>query len=417
MIGKENSKLWTKDFTIITIGSAISMCGNTMAGFAMSLLVLDYTNSSFLYAIYLMMWSLPQLVTPILSGAFLDRFSRKKMIYTLDFAAATMYLLVGFIMKSGWFSFPIFALIVFLDGAIQSFYQVAYDSFYPMLISEGNYSKAYSIASVLESATMIMVPIATALYNLVGIVPLLFMNAFSFFLAACFETRITAEEAYIDLQKSHATEEGHYGKQMLLDIKEGFQYLWSEKGLLYITLFVMMMSFSYGTLEVLLLPYFKSTYSNGEYLFILVYGCSVVSRMVGGGIHYKKTLPIDKKYNIALILYIAIAVMDGTYLYFPIVVMMIANFLDGIFGITTYTIRISATQGYVPDEKKGRYNGAVIVLNTMGSLLGEGISGFLGELVPTRPLITCIMAFYALSAVWLIGCHKKEVMPLYNCQN
>ena len=39
----------------------------------------------------------------------------------------------------------------FIIGTINSVYMVAYESFYPMLITEGNYSKAYSIASVLET--------------------------------------------------------------------------------------------------------------------------------------------------------------------------------------------------------------------------------------------------------------------------
>ena len=42
---KQNLPLWTRDFTIITIGSVISMFGNALAGFAISLFVLDYTYS------------------------------------------------------------------------------------------------------------------------------------------------------------------------------------------------------------------------------------------------------------------------------------------------------------------------------------------------------------------------------------
>ena len=33
--------LWTRDFTIITLGSVVSMLGNALSGFAMSLMVLD----------------------------------------------------------------------------------------------------------------------------------------------------------------------------------------------------------------------------------------------------------------------------------------------------------------------------------------------------------------------------------------
>ena len=143
------AKLWTRDFTIITLGSVISMLGNSMSGFALSLLVLDYTGSSLLYAIYVATFTLPQVVMPIFSGAILDRFSRKKTIYTLDFISSGVYAVAALILGRGWFSFPMLAVFCFIIGSINSIYFVAYDSFYPLLISEGNYSKAYSIASVL----------------------------------------------------------------------------------------------------------------------------------------------------------------------------------------------------------------------------------------------------------------------------
>ena len=51
------------------------------------------------------------------------------------------------------------------------------------------------------------------------------------------------------------------------------------------------------------------------------------------------------------------------------------GFLIGILGVTSYTIRSSATQSYVPHERKGRFNGAFIMLTTAGSLLGELLAG------------------------------------------
>ena len=60
--------LWTRDFTIITLGSIVSMLGNAMSGFALSLLVLDYTDSPLLYAIYIATFTAPQIVAPILTA-------------------------------------------------------------------------------------------------------------------------------------------------------------------------------------------------------------------------------------------------------------------------------------------------------------------------------------------------------------
>ncbi len=45
---KGKQRLWTRDFTIITLGTVVSMLGNAVSGFAISLLVLDYTGSVFL---------------------------------------------------------------------------------------------------------------------------------------------------------------------------------------------------------------------------------------------------------------------------------------------------------------------------------------------------------------------------------
>ena len=116
---KVKNPLWTRDFTIITIGSVVSMLGNSMAGFAMSLMVLDFTGSTMLYAIYLMTYTVPQLVVPIFSGAILDRFSRKRMIYTLDYMMGGLYLLMALLLSSGWFSFPIFALFSLTVGSVK----------------------------------------------------------------------------------------------------------------------------------------------------------------------------------------------------------------------------------------------------------------------------------------------------------
>ena len=185
--------LWTRDFTIITLGSVVSMLGNAMSGFALSLLVLDYTESSLLYAIYIATFTAPQIIAPIFSGAILDRFSRKRTIYTLDFISAGIYAMAAFILSRGWFSFPVLAVWCFIIGTINSVYMVAYESFYPMLITEGNYSKAYSIASVLETLSAVMIPISTYVYNKVGIAPLLGINAVCFLTAAIAETQIRAE--------------------------------------------------------------------------------------------------------------------------------------------------------------------------------------------------------------------------------
>ena len=407
--------LWTRDFTIITMGSVVSMLGNSMAGFALSLMVLDYTGSTMLYAIYLMTYTVPQLIVPIISGAILDRFSRKKMIYTLDFMMGGLYLLLGILLSHGWFNFPLFALFSLTVGSVNSIYMVAYDSFYPLLISEGNYSKAYSIASVLETFAIFMVPVATFFYKLFGMGPLLMINAVCFLVAATLETRIRAEEKYIEKQKkSIEGEDLSKVSRVLVDIKEGFRYLFSEKGLMAIAIYFLFSSMAGGASNVICLPYFKGNFENGEYLFMLVFGMSFVGRALGGAFHYKKKLDAGNKFYIALFVYIMIGIFEGLYLYTPLRVAMILSFFVGVGGVTSYTIRISSTQSYVPDENKGRFNGAFQVLSTSGSLIAELLAGSLTLVMDQRAVLLLFELASVVAAILIIGGNREHVKKIYN---
>ena len=73
---RPGGSLWTYDFTVITLGSVVSMVGGTLSGFAMSIMVLDYTGSTFLYALFSVGYQIPLLVCPLLAGPYLDRMSR-----------------------------------------------------------------------------------------------------------------------------------------------------------------------------------------------------------------------------------------------------------------------------------------------------------------------------------------------------
>lgn len=408
----KKNPLWTRDFTIITLGSVVSMIGNSLSGFAMSLMVLDYTSSALFYAIYVMAFTFPQIIVPIFSGAILDRFSRRKTIYTLDYISSVFYLSVGILLHNGWFNYPVFAVMVFLLGCIQSMYQVAYQSFYPMLISEGNFSKAYSVASMLESVTVFIVPISTLVYNAVGIGPLMIANAVCFFIAATVETQIKAKENYVEERKLDKKE--NKVKMMLSDTKVGFMYLWSEKGLFYIALFFLFSSFGGGVSNVSLLPYMKEAMPNGEYYYLIIGGMMMLGRVTTSSWHYRHKLPIDKKFIIAFSVYILLSIIEGTLLFYPLVIMFILSFCSGCLGVTSYTIRISATQSYVPDEKKGRFNGAFNMLSVLGALIGEGVAGVLSVFMDIRFVMLTTQLVVLCAALLLVGGQRKHVAHIYN---
>ena len=156
--------LWTYDFTVITIGSFVSLVGNVLSNFALSLVVLDYTGSTFLYMLFQVSFQLPIMVCPVLAGPYLDRVSRKKVICALDFLSAGIFFLLFLLLRGGWFSYSGLLAVSFLTGIIDGTYVVAFDSFYPNLTTEGNFQNGYSVYGLLVDLSELASPLAALLY-------------------------------------------------------------------------------------------------------------------------------------------------------------------------------------------------------------------------------------------------------------
>lgn len=402
--------LWTRDFTILTVGSVVSLLGNTMSGFAMNLLVLDLTGSTLLFALYNILFMLPNTLAPLLAGPLLDRYSRRKTIYTLDFLTAGLFLVMALVLSAGPPRFAVLAAANLALGAIGGVYTVAYDSFYPLLIHEGNFQRAYSVSATLENLAFVMVPVATLIYKAFGIVPLFAANSVTYLLAAVMETRIRTEEEY-----THRERQAEKGlRAYAADFREGMLYLWGEKGLLAIAVYFFFSFLNSGMSGVVTLPYFRGAFENGEYVYMLTWGASVAARFLGGGFHYFAKLPARRKFGIAFAVYLTISALEGSYLFFRPGVMAVMMFFVGLLGVTSYNIRISTTQSYVPDEKKGRFNGAFNTLSTVGILLGQAIGGALSTVTGERAIVVMANVLSLAAALVFIGGGKKHVEKIYN---
>lgn len=405
----EAPRLWTKNFTLVTIGSAISILGNAVSEFAISLLVLDRTEDIFLYALFLAAITLPKAILPLIAGPYLDKFSRRKSVYILDFISAGIFLLMFLITQSGYFNYTLYLVLAILIGCVDSVYIVAYDSFFPMLVSEGKFSKAYSVSSLLYPLAVVMTPVAALIYKYFGLPPLFLFNAFSFVFAAICEIRIKIDE-------SHVKKDGEPFSFSVFknEFKEGYKYIKSEKGLLIITIYFSINTLAAFGINTLWIPYFKSVPLLGVMAYSYVAAINVIGRLIGGGIQYKLRYPAKKKFAIALIVYIAVSVIDAAALYTPYAIMLGLFFLDGLLSATSYNIRLSTTQSYVPEEYRGRFNGCFQMFCNSGIIIGIILAGALAEFFPIRPIIVGMMSFSIIATFAIIYRGRRHVKPIYN---
>lgn len=414
----KSNKLWTWDFTVITLGSVVSMLGGVLSSYAISIMVLDYTGSTFLYALFNVAYQLPSLVVPLLAGPYLDRVSRKKAIYCLDFLTAGLYFIFYLLLCRGWFNYPVMLVGCMLSGIIGSVYSVAYESLYPNLITEGNYSRAYSISSLLSDLTGLAYPLGAVLYDTVGTKPLFLTAAVGFFIAACFETQVGYQETH--MAEAVPATQGPL-RQFRQDLAEGLEYLRMEKGLLIITAYFAVSSLVGGGCGSLYLPFFRS---HGELytfwpvaattLFTIVSNFESLGRFAGGLLNYRGKLPAQKKFAVALVIYTLISLFEGTVLWLPIPLMALAFFINGSLGVTSYNIRIAATQSYVPDGKRARFNGVFQMVTAVGGIVGTLALGGLAEILPIRLIMGVCTVMNLLAVYFLMYCGRNHVAAIYN---
>lgn len=406
---QENKRLWNKNFSIVTIGSVISMLGNAVSGFAIGLLILDYTNSVFLYSLTMVLYSLPRIIMPSISGPLLDKFSRKKTMYTLDFISAIMFAAITLMAFVNMFNYAVVLVLCVVIGSIDSIYTIAFQSLYPLLISKENFRKAYSIEGMIGTVAAFSIPVATFVYESVGTTPLFAFNALTFLVAAIFETMIKVNETQINPMSSR-----YNLKSYRQDFKEGIQYLKDHRGLLYITLFYIIVSFSGNLGGTLMLPYFKNTPHLGITKYMYVGAAAIIGRLVGGSLHYNTKISSSKKYSVVVIAFLAMAVFEGTYMFMSLPIMIAFMFGAGILSITTYNIRMSSTQNYVPNEIRARFNGTFQTLTVLGGSLGGLIGGALAEFfqIPYIVAGAFVLVFVAVFAILVRG--GKSIKKIYN---
>lgn len=127
-----------------------------------------------------------------------------------------------------------------------------------------------------------------------------------------------------------------------------------------------------------MLPYFKANF-NREYVYIFAGSEIFLERTIGSAIHYKFKYPTNKKFAISLTVYILLSFIDASLLFLPTILIFVSSFIEGLMGVISFNIRIFATQSYVHDNKKGRFNGIFQKHTITGMLLRQFISGILSQ--------------------------------------
>ena len=83
-----NKTLFSRDFTLMLLGQIVSLLGNALLRFALSLYVLDLTGSAAVFGGVLAAAMVPTILLSPVGGVLADRVPRQRIMYVLDFLTA-----------------------------------------------------------------------------------------------------------------------------------------------------------------------------------------------------------------------------------------------------------------------------------------------------------------------------------------
>lgn len=400
--------LWSKNFTIITLGTIISSIGGVAMSFALGYVVFDTTGSTLLSACMAALNMVPRAILPILISPYLDRVAKKPILVSLDFLLGAFYLFWGVALRSVSLTYSGYLLFSFFVSCVGSVYQLTFTSLYPKLVPEGFAQKGYTISGMIYPTVMVvMTPLTSILYLKTGLWFLCMIEGILLMGAALLETQIKIEEK-VNFHSRFSFND--YWN----DMKEAIDYFRKEKGLLRIYAYMPLTQGIGEGCSNLIRAWFVTTPSLGLTLYALLTTIQFIGRTIGGVVHYIIQIPEEKRFSVAYFVYQTYNAMDALLLWLGYPLMMLNQGVCGFLGINSATLRESSVQNYIPDAIRTKIN----ALFTMAYAILPGIitliMGACGEIMDYRVCVSLFSLLSALACYWIIYRGKKEISKIYN---
>lgn len=216
-----------KNFIIIVLGQIISLFGNSIQRFSMSLYLLQFTGSTATFANILAISTIPYIIFAPIAGKLSDSVSKKKIMVYLDFFCAILIGGYAFVLLREKDSTLIIGVVMFMLSICYTLYGPAVTASIPQMVEEDKLTSANGIINQVNSIVNFLGPIlAGILYGLLGIKLIVIINAISFLISAMIELFIDIKDIEKNKEKVFSM---NFINKSFIDMKDSFVYLKNKK--------------------------------------------------------------------------------------------------------------------------------------------------------------------------------------------
>ena len=411
-----------KNFIIIVIGQIISLFGNAIQRFSMSLYLLEFTGSTAVFARILAISTIPYIIFAPIAGRLSDNINRKKIMVYLDLICSAVIGVYAFILLKGHDHELIVGTVMFILSICATLYGPAVTSSIPQIVEEEKLTSANGVINQVGSIVNLAGPILAGLvYGLLGIKAIVIINAVSFLVSAIMEMFLDIPDVIkenIENADNEKVISMKFVKQSCVDMKESFVYLKNEKNV------ILGIIASYALCNIFLVPilsivapYFINVFLGlPSEVFGIVEAVCVLGMILGGFI-------ISVKPNM-----FSIKKVHYTYLPMIVGVMIIATLgflklnpyvLASTFAFGGLAIMLSVAlsnvltltfiQKQIPDNMLGRVSAFSTAIATISVAPGQLLFGQVIDMGVPLGVILIITAIFNIGLMLFIKWNVRNV--------
>ncbi len=389
--------LAVRDFRRLWLAQIVSDIGDSLTFVTLLFLVQRLTGSTVALAGLGIALTVPSLLFGVLSGVFVDRWDRRKVMIVSDFARGVVVLGLVFI-QSGDLVWLIY-ILAFIHAAVGTLFDPAKSALLPALVGKENLLAANSVSQTSET---IFALVGTALggvlaASLANLGPVFVLDAATFFASAFFISRIAhrpSADVNADIE----------GAGVWAEMMDGFRVITSSRPLIGVLMAAAIAMLGLGAVNVLMVPLIVDELSVSASWFGLIQGSQVIGMVLAGAI----VAVIAAKVRASTLLVgglILVGVMITAVARISSVwqLMIILVFV----GLAVVPVGVAAgtlVQTLVPDELRGRVGASMETATSGATVISMGFAGVLAAGIGTRNVFTVSGAITIVAGVaaWFV---------------
>ena len=403
--------LWDHpDFMKLWAGQTISEFGTPVSQIAIPWIAIKNLNvSTFAVASLTTVQFLPFLLFTLPAGVWVDRVSRRLVLIVGDFGRAVLLATIPLAYVFDALTLAQLYVVSFLVGILTVFFDVAYQSYLPSLVSRDQLVEGNSKLQVTVSGAQGAGPaIGGGLIQLLTAPYAVFADAFTFVASGWFSAAIKKRE---DVAARSETRQS-----MWTDLKEGLRHVLKHPYLRPQAICTSTSNFFGSMAFALLLVYAARVWDMSAGLVGVGLGLGSVGWLLGA--LYVSRLQL--RFGVGTTTLLAAALFGPPWLLipfaphsFPLPFLVGALVIGGFGGVVYNITQVSLRQAITPERLQGRMN-AVMRFLVWGSLpLGSLVGGALASTIGLRNtlIVSGVGSCFAILPIWFSPIRTLREIP------